>query len=380
MDKAFFLAPYLRMKRFVLERPLTIFLSGAILLLAFFFIRQAMTPKIEDTTSSKMSTPKEVTLFEIGKDTPTGIIIGTLNREHVSTIVATVSGVIDSVSIKEGSSVSSGASLVHIAPSTAATARQLAEAELSVTERNYLNEQKILELNKRVAESETTSGKKEDLAQANKKVAMENLDLKRMAARLNVDIAKAGEQSFAPFTPIAGRVEALFVSKGDIVTPGMKIATVVGNTPKSIIRAEVPSSVAPFIDPKGSHIATDPSGKKIPLTLNYLSKSAVSANSFQATFSIADTEASTIGDDSTLVITLTLHNANNSILIPLSAVEMTRDSATVNIDRDGKAEQVTITPGQTIGNFMEVTTGLSDGDHIILDRTIRPGDKITIQK
>ncbi|MBP7822624.1 MAG: HlyD family efflux transporter periplasmic adaptor subunit, partial [Candidatus Moranbacteria bacterium] len=254
----------------------------------------------------------------------------------------------------------------------------LAEAQLSVTEKTRITEQKILELNKRISESETTSGRKEDLARENKKVAQANLDLKRIAAKLNVDIAKSGEQSFAPFAPFSGKIEALFVSKGDIVTPGMKIATVIGSTPKSVIRAEIPSSLALSINPSGRHIATTPSGEKVPLTLNHLSASAISANAFQATFSIADTEASVLGDTSILVITIALQSVGNTF-IPLSSVEITRNSVTTVIIRDGKAKQIAVIPGQTLGNFIEITDGLASGDRIILDRSIREGDAIEIK-
>lgn len=371
-------APFQPIKRFALERPFTTFLSGAVLLLAFFFIRQAMTPKIEDTVSSKVNVPKEVTLFEIGKDTPTGTVIGTINREHVSTIVAMVSGVIDTVSVKEGTFVSTGTKLVHIAPSATTTARMLAEVERSTTKKNRATEEKILDLNKKISESETTSGRKEDLAKATKKIGMENLDLKRITSELNVDIARAGEQSFAPFAPFSGRVEALFVSPGDFVTPGTPIATVTGNTAHSIIRAEVPSSLALLIDAKGTHTVTLPSGEKFPVTLSYLSKSAVSANAFQATFVLPDTEASTLGDAFTLVMTLALRTTD-AIFVPLSAIEMTRDHATTLIEQDGRARQISVTPGEVIGNYIEITEGLSTGDRIILDRSIRPGDAITIK-
>ncbi len=371
--------PLQPMKRFVIERPFTTFLLGAIALLAFFFIREALTPKMTDTTAEKEMPAKQVATFEIGKDTPTGTVIGTLNREHVSTIVATVSGVIDTVSVKEGAFVSVGTQLVHIAPSAATSARMLAEAERSTTKKNRATEEKILDLNKKISESETTSGRKEDLAKANKKIGKENLDLKRIASELNVDIAKAGEQTFAPFAPFSGRVEALFVSPGDFVTPGTPIATVIGNTPHSLIRAEVPSSLALHLDSKGVHTVMLPDGKKVPVTLNYLSKSAVQDNAFQATFAIPDASANTLGDAFTLVMTLALRTTTDSIFIPLNAVEITRDRATTLIEQDGEARQITVTPGEVLGNFIEITEGLSAGDHIILDRGIRSGDAITIK-
>lgn len=371
--------PFQPIKRFGMERPFTAFLAGAILLLAFFFIRQAMTPQTIDTASETESAPRQVSVFEVGKDTPIGTIIGTLNREHVSTITATVSGVIDTISVKEGSSVSRGVSLVHIAPSAATTARMIAEAELSTTKKTRTTEEKILDLNKRISESETTSGRKESLAKANAKIGRENLDLKRIISELNVDIAKSGEQSFAPFAPFSGKVEALLVSRGDFVTPGTPIATIVGTTPRSLIRAEVPSSLALLLSPDGMHTVMLPSGKSIPVTLLYLSDGAVKAHAFQATFSIPDAEASLLGDAVTLVMTVALRDTADSILIPLSAVEISRDTATIIIERDGIAKQITITPGQTIGNFIEITSGLASGDRIILDRSIRSGDHITLK-
>ncbi len=373
-------APFQPMKKLAVKRPFTTFISGAILLLAFFFIRQAMMPKIEDTTSSKVSAPKEVSVFEIGKDTPTGTVIGTLDRENLSTIYATASGIIDDLSVREGSLVTQGSSIAHIAPSSASTGRMLAESDLASVKDTRSTEQRILDLNKKISESETTSGRKEDLAKATKKIGSENLDQRLLSAKLNADIARSNEQVFTPFAPFSGRIEAIFVSKGDLVAPGTPIASIAGNAKRSILRAEIPASLALLVDPKGNHRVTLPSGETTSITLAHISANPTTADSFQATFILPDTEARFLGDTTLLTITLALRNTADTIFIPLSATNIDRDSASVLIDRNGTAEYAPVTLGQSRGTFIEVTSGLSLGDRIILDHSVRPGNKITIQK
>lgn len=372
-------APFQPMKKLAVERPFTTFISGAILLLAFFFIRQAMTPKMMDTETSKETTPKQTALFEIGKDAPTGTVIGTLDRENLSTIYATASGIIDDLSVREGSFVTQGSSIAHIAPSSASTGRMLAESDLASVKDTRSTEQKILDLNKKISESETTSGRKEDLAKATKKIGSENLDQRLLSAKLNADIARSNEQVFTPFAPFSGRIEAIFVSKGDLVAPGTPIASIAGNAKRSILRAEIPASLALLVDPKGNHRVTLPSGETTSITLAHISANPTTADSFQATFILPDTEARFLGDTAILTITLALRNTADTIFIPLSATHIDRDSASVLIDRNGTAEYTPVTLGQSQSTFIEVTSGLSLGDRIILSRDIRNGDPVEIK-
>jgi len=368
---------FAQIKYFIFERPFAAFLSGAAILLVFFFVRQTIAPKVEDIVSDREVSAKQTAVFEIGKDAPLGTAIGTLDREHVSVIIASASGVISQISVREGSSVSARAQIARIAPSSASSSRELAEAELSAIERNDAIEREILDLNRKISEGETKSGRKEELARESRKLGNENLDLKLIASRLSLEIAKANESNFSPFAPFAGKIEALYVSVGDMVTPGTPIASIVGSAPRSIVRAEIPSSIALSLDPNGTHEVALPGGKAIPLALTHISESALSADSFQATFSIPDADARLLGDDTILTLALSLKNPEGSaLLIPLSAVQTTRDASTLLVNRNDIAQTVSVELGRVIGNFIEVTEGLSIGDQIILDRSISSGDSI----
>ncbi len=369
-------APFQPIKHFVFNRPFTAFLLGAVLLLAFFFIRAALTPKTADTGINETIIPKQTGIFEIGRDAPTSTIIGTLDREQLSTIYATAPGIIGQFSVQEGSFVKRGSSIAHIAPSAAEKSRVLADRSLESIRDTRSIEQQILSLNKKISESETDSNRKEDLAKSTKKLGNENLDLKLLSAELNADIARSNEMNFTPFAPFDGTIEAIFVSPGDLVAPGTPIAAIKGLVSKSILRAEIPSSVALLIDPKGDHRVTLPSGETTAIALTHISASPTSPDSFQATFVLPDENAKLLGDNALLRITLALRNASSEIFIPLSAIEINRDTASVLVDHDGVATSTAITLGQAQGNFIEVTSGLSLGDRIILDRSVRPGDTI----
>jgi RND family efflux transporter MFP subunit len=379
MTLSTFLAPFQPIKQFATKRPLTAFLSGAILLLAFFFIRQTLTPKVEDSAVQNETRQRQVSEFEIGKDAPTGTAIGTVDQERMSTIVATVPGIIGSILVHEGSSVADHATIARITPGSAESARSFAEATLANTRKIRPIERDILDLNKKISDGETTSGRKEDLARSVKKLGSANLDYSLIAAQLNLEIAKSNAQNFAPFAPFSGTIEAILVSLGDMVTPGTPIAIISGHAKRPIVRAEIPSSIASRIDAHGAHAITIAGKESVPLTLTHISTSAVSADSFRATFSIPESEASLIGDGAIGEITLILKNTDTTFLIPISATQVTRDTATVLVDRDHVAVSVPVTSGRALGNFIEITDGLSTGDRIILDRDTHPGDAIKIK-
>jgi multidrug efflux pump subunit AcrA (membrane-fusion protein) len=212
-----------------------------------------------------------------------------------------------------------------------------------------------------------------------KKLGSANLDYSLIAAQLNLEIAKSNVQNFAPFAPFSGTIEAILVSPGDMVTPGTPIAIINGHTKRSIVRAEIPSSIASRIDAHGTHTITLAGKKSVPLMLTYISTNAVSADSFHATFSMPESEASLIGDGAIGEITLTLKNTDAIFLIPISATQVTRDTTTVLVDRDHVAVSIPVTSGRALGNFIEITDGLSNGDRVILDRDTHPGDAIKIK-
>jgi multidrug efflux pump subunit AcrA (membrane-fusion protein) len=65
--------------------------------------------------------------------------------------------------------------------------------------------------------------------------------------------------------------------------------------------------------------------------------------------------------------------------VPLDAVYQGEEQASVFVAVDGKAKSKTIELGNIYGRFIEVKSGLQNGDQIILDRTVVDGDTITVQ-
>ena len=62
--------------------------------------------------------------------------------------------------------------------------------------------------------------------------------------------------------------------------------------------------------------------------------------------------------------------------IPLDAVYQTRSSSYIFIKHDNKAQSKEVKLGDVYGSFVEVLSGVSTGDEIIVSRTVIEGDSI----
>lgn len=62
--------------------------------------------------------------------------------------------------------------------------------------------------------------------------------------------------------------------------------------------------------------------------------------------------------------------------VPLDSVYQTVDSAYVYILKNGKAVSTKVDLGSVYGGYVEVLKGVTDGDHVILSRTVINGDSV----
>ena len=67
-------------------------------------------------------------------------------------------------------------------------------------------------------------------------------------------------------------------------------------------------------------------------------------------------------------------------MIPIDSVYQTQEKAYVLVNNKGKAETKTLELGSVYGSYVEVRSGLTSDDQIILDRNVVADDKVAVQK
>jgi multidrug efflux pump subunit AcrA (membrane-fusion protein) len=208
------------------------------------------------------------------------------------------------------------------------------------------------------------------------------LDLGKEVSRLQASLAWIGASVMTPATPVNGKVDRVFVSVGQTVTPGTVLATIVGTEEDPTISVSLPRDLAQSlsrIEPSVIHL-----GNKIySTTPRYVSSEAVDGTQNVALFYLPPQYASDVTADGFVSVDLPIGLPSTSSTIPfvpLDAVYQTANSANVYTAQDGKVISKTVTLGSVYGDYTEITSGLTSGDQVILNRNVVAGDAITLSK
>lgn len=225
------------------------------------------------------------------------------------------------------------------------------------------------------------------LADLQKDLSMKQLDIQdrtlqmtREVSRLQVSLAYVSEAMMAPASPFAGKVERLYVSEGESVSPGDVLAVVSGVETKATAVLQVPESIARIIS-RGEPSELIINNAKVAVTPYYVSSEATDGNLYTVFYDIPAGNQKDLADGDYLSISVPVDSAKTSSVdpfVPVDAVYQTQDEAYVLIMRGGKAESRRIQLGEVYGSSVQVVSGLKFGDQIILDRNVISGDNVKI--
>ncbi|PIR63030.1 MAG: hypothetical protein COU65_00385 [Candidatus Pacebacteria bacterium CG10_big_fil_rev_8_21_14_0_10_42_12] len=218
-----------------------------------------------------------------------------------------------------------------------------------------------------------------NLSNLQKDVLIKQLDLQQKALDLNKDIselqyklARAQESLMYPTTPFSGVIERVFVREGQQVKPGDKLATLFCDIKETQLVATLPAGSASQVSMlEPSLVFLD--GKKIELFPEYISQIATDGQLRTIIYSLPQEYSELVTEKGLIKIEIPLGSSDTSSsmpFIPLSAVHQNEISTEVFVAEDGYARSKVISIGEVQGNYVAVKSGLSEGDQIILDRTV----------
>jgi multidrug efflux pump subunit AcrA (membrane-fusion protein) len=232
--------------------------------------------------------------------------------------------------------------------------------------------------------STNTTNPPTTLANLQQQIAMKQLDLQEKGLNLGKDIARLqsslaaiGASVMNPASPVAGKVEQIKIHVGDTVNPGTVIAIITSNNTKTSMTVSLPQNIA------GSISKTQPStltiGTQTYKTLpRFVSTDSVNGTLYTAIYDIPDTYNRMLTNSQSISVSIPVEKEVESIdpFVPLDSVYQTVDSAYVYILKNGKAVSTKVDLGSVYGGYVEVLKGVTDGDHVILSRTVINGDSV----
>lgn len=370
---------FTRAKNSIGRFPVTLFLILLAVVIGFLALRRSASNHSAESVPAPA--PRTATTFTVGKTVLSTSASGTVVRANEITIIASSSGVVANVFVKNGQAIGTGASFLSLAPGAGGNAVAGIEGQSAALQYGYLTDtaskqEKILDLSKKSSDIVATSGAQKDLAKSDWSLGKKSLDNSVAQAGLSLDRAIANESGTLPRAPFAGRVEAIFVHQGDAVALGTPLLTFTGTASHSDVEIDVPADMADRLDPTATATLILDT-RTVPLgTLVYLSSDAAIDGRFRAIYAINDDTARRIGDNQNVSVELPLRNDDPMPLVPLSAVREGQGSASILVSEDGYARMRTIVTGPAIGNLIAIRDGLAPGDTVILSREISEGDLI----
>ena len=208
-------------------------------------------------------------------------------------------------------------------------------------------------------------------------------------ARAGVQQARAALEATVLRSPVSGKVAAVANQSGDTVAGGTTVVTVVPDAPFQV--------VASFSEADALKLVV---GQKAAVTLNALGDApaigtvtqidalpvsaaagsagattgtgSASVTSYHATVTLDDApDGVRQGMSATVVVTI--EEVADVLWLPTSAVSSTADGSTVTVRRDGVDTIVPVTTGLVGDGGIEVTSGLSVGDEVVIPESSSGG-------
>ncbi len=343
-----------------------------------------------------------------GRSIATLRVTGSLTADAQAEVSAETAGRVIETPVERGTRVSQGALLVRISPSE--TSAQLLEAEanaaqiearlglvagqtfdrtrvpdvmnakasLDLAEAEFnrmrsLLDQKVIsqsEFDQRRTQLEAAKQSYQS-AQNVAEQSYRSLD----AARARIALARKAVADTAVRAPLTGLVAERLVSVGDYVTRGTKVATVVRIDPLRV-ELTVPEQ----------HVALVKAGQPVRLTVDaYPGEEFAASVRFVSPALRSDQRALTVEAIASnsdgrlkpgLFATAMIRQAAGvpALLVPSNAIETVAGTSRVYVVKDGKAEARIVTAGDKVGTQVELTSGVSNGDVVVVDPKGRISD------
>lgn len=203
------------------------------------------------------------------------------------------------------------------------------------------------------------------------------LEMNRDITKLQLTLANIGASFFRPSAPISGTIERIHVHPLDVVNPGTPLVTIVGKNKSLQLIVQVPANVAgelSQIEPATIHLNTS----EQQLLPSFISSDATDGRLYSVVFNLPESAYNDVSDGDYVQVDLPIQTEQTQgiYFLPLDAVSQTQDQSVVYVEKNNKVVAKNITLGNVSGKFVQVTSGLSGIEKVILNRNVVNGDQV----
>lgn len=350
------------------------FFTTVFFLLAFSFNAMAETP---DKRQGPPAVPVKVAKVASGMVSDQISLIGTTEAIAKSTVAAEVSGLVEHYPIKEGDFVNAGDLLVKLKATDLKLRLKAAQAVRAGIKANLDNAEKELERVRNLKSTHSISEAKLDTAFYAQRVLSQRL-LQSDAEIEQIEYEISQKQVFAPFS---GFVAAERTQKGEWIQPGGPVVNLV-DLEKIRITVDVPERYVVKLSTQSrariivKSISSDPLYGKI---YAILPQGDSNSRTIPVRISLANPDYK-IKSGMEAIVTFTLTNKKNALLIPKDAVVMAGSNRLVFTLNDGKVMPVMVNIlGYYDGN-VAVEGNLKPDDLVVTrgNERLQPGQAVQI--
>ncbi len=372
-----------RFQRLFGQSPFTLFFTALALLFGMILISHfSRQPETIDKANVKEA--KMVERFVIGHDTVTTSSSALVKKTTLQPIVALTSGTVEHISVRPGSYMNAGTSLLRLSADYGANRAGL---ETTLAEKNQRFALDIARLDRKIIALEEKKIRKDDSA-SDTETELTLKQLKRQRAVLNeslstgeisVDISHAGAAVWEPKAVVPGTVEYLAVQVGDFVTPGTLLAMLRTEKGATTLDTFIDPTLARAFDPTlPSHLMLTTNETPLEVFPSFFSKIETKDGLFNIRYLISQDQATEVAANTRVTLSLPLRtvNAEGHTIIPLDALFIHTNHASIFIERDGKAEEQTVSVQEIFGNAALLHEILPVDTVLLLNRTLVSGEAI----
>lgn len=325
-------------------------------------------------------------------------VTGSLIADAQADVSAETNGRVIETPVERGTRVTQGALLVRISPSE--TSAQLQEAEanaaqiearlglvtgqpfdrsrvpdvmnakasLDFAQAEFARMQSLLE-QKVVSQSEFDQRRTQlegarqayQSAQNAAEQSFRSLD----AARARVTLARKAVADTAVRAPLSGLVAERLVSVGDYVSRGTHVATVVRVDPLRVELTIPEQHVSLIKVGQAVRLMVDAyPGQEFQASVRFISPALRSDQRALTVEAVAPNADGRLKPGLFATALLRQADAAPALLVPATAIETIAGTSRVYALKDGRIEERIVTTGETVGNQIEITSGVSKGDVI----------------
>lgn len=334
-----------------------------ILAVVFLFMNRKGTNTVSSINYGDI--PVSTTLVKKMPLVNTISLVGVVNASNDVNVISEAQGLVVDVKIKVGDYVKEGTVLFQIDD-------VIMQSNLASADINYVKAKRDFERSENLFQENSISASQLDLARLSMKAAESQLTL----AKKQLDDTKIK-------APISGTINKRFVDMGTMVNPGTPVANIVDiSTLKVLINVSEKDAFQIKIGQQ-AEITTDVyPGVVFYGRVDNLASKADEAHTYPVEVRLTNDSRHPLKAGMFARIDLTGQSTQESLAIPRESLVGSIKDASVYTVRNMTAKLKNVVIGKTSGNFLEVLSGLSENDVIVINgqNNLSDNSKVVIIK